>query len=224
MIATKAFPKRDLGEERSGRNNLHRWLDAKVGRWINHDPIGFAAGDQNLYRYVGNSATNYIDPLGFDIVLGIHSNQPPDGKFAGGHAWLSVHDTDKGTTNTYGLWPDFHPDTIDNREGTDVRKNMEKKSSPNKYNRYQKLTPKEEKKLKTFLSRTDHWRHSHTCAAWASQGFRETTREDIDADDYFGFETPRELSRNIVKKEKNDPTSTAKPGSPPQAGGDSSVR
>ena len=35
-----------------------------VGRWISQDPIGFAAGDANLYRYVGNKTTTYTDPSG----------------------------------------------------------------------------------------------------------------------------------------------------------------
>jgi RHS repeat-associated protein len=41
-----------------------RYLDTPSGRWTSEDPIGFAAGDFNLYRYVGNSATNYVDPSG----------------------------------------------------------------------------------------------------------------------------------------------------------------
>jgi len=36
------------------QNNLHRWYDAAVGRWLSEDPIGFNAGDANLYRNVGN--------------------------------------------------------------------------------------------------------------------------------------------------------------------------
>jgi RHS repeat-associated protein len=46
------------------QNNLNRWYDASVGRWISEDPIGFAGGDANLYRYVANGATNFSDPLG----------------------------------------------------------------------------------------------------------------------------------------------------------------
>ena len=48
------------------QNNLNRWYDPEVGRWISEDPIGFAAGDANLYRYVGNSPTNYTDPDGLE--------------------------------------------------------------------------------------------------------------------------------------------------------------
>ncbi len=53
------------------QNNLNRWYDPKVGRWISEDPIGFAAGDSNLYRYVGNSPTNATDPNGLQSVAQI---------------------------------------------------------------------------------------------------------------------------------------------------------
>jgi RHS repeat-associated protein len=46
------------------QNNLNRWYDSSTGRWISQDPIGFAAGDANLYRYVGNSPTMATDPNG----------------------------------------------------------------------------------------------------------------------------------------------------------------
>jgi hypothetical protein len=41
-----------------------RYYDARVGRFLSEDPIGFAGGDVNLYRYVGNSPINYTDPSG----------------------------------------------------------------------------------------------------------------------------------------------------------------
>jgi len=41
-----------------------RWYDAETQRWLSRDPIGFAAGDANLYRYVGNNATNATDRSG----------------------------------------------------------------------------------------------------------------------------------------------------------------
>ena len=46
------------------QNNTNRWYDASVGRWISPDPTGFAAGDTNECRYVGNSPANATDPRG----------------------------------------------------------------------------------------------------------------------------------------------------------------
>ena len=59
-----AYTGRLLDQGSGLQNNLNRWYDAEVGRWVSEDPIGFAAGDSNLYRYVGNSPTNYTDPNG----------------------------------------------------------------------------------------------------------------------------------------------------------------
>ncbi|MEP0347102.1 RHS repeat-associated core domain-containing protein [Rhodopirellula bahusiensis] len=41
-----------------------RWYDPGTGRFLSNDPMGFAAGDANLYRYVGNGPTNATDPSG----------------------------------------------------------------------------------------------------------------------------------------------------------------
>ena len=41
-----------------------RYYDPGTGRFIGEDKIGFAGGDANLYRYVGNSPTNFTDPFG----------------------------------------------------------------------------------------------------------------------------------------------------------------
>ena len=41
-----------------------RYYDADRGRFISEDPLGFDAGDENLYRYVGNNPLNAIDPSG----------------------------------------------------------------------------------------------------------------------------------------------------------------
>jgi RHS repeat-associated protein len=46
-----------------------RYYDPAVGRFVSEDPIGFSAGDTNLYRYVGNNATNYTDPSGKILFL-----------------------------------------------------------------------------------------------------------------------------------------------------------
>ena len=41
-----------------------RYLHPTFGRFISEDPAGFAAGDPNLYAYVGGSPTNATDPSG----------------------------------------------------------------------------------------------------------------------------------------------------------------
>jgi RHS repeat-associated protein len=41
-----------------------RIYDPATGRFLSADPLGFSAGDVNLYRYVSNSPTNASDPSG----------------------------------------------------------------------------------------------------------------------------------------------------------------
>ena len=41
-----------------------RVYDVATGQWLTEDPIGFAAGDSNIRRYVGNGASNGVDPSG----------------------------------------------------------------------------------------------------------------------------------------------------------------
>jgi RHS repeat-associated protein len=43
---------------------VYRVQDPGTGRWTSQDPLGFAAGDANLYRYAGNGPTDWIDPTG----------------------------------------------------------------------------------------------------------------------------------------------------------------
>jgi RHS repeat-associated protein len=46
-----------------------RYYDAVIGRFTSQDPMGFAAGDTNLYRYVNNGPSEVADPTGEDIYL-----------------------------------------------------------------------------------------------------------------------------------------------------------
>ncbi len=41
-----------------------RYYDAGLGRFLQCDPVGYSAGDLNLYRYCGNEPINSIDPYG----------------------------------------------------------------------------------------------------------------------------------------------------------------
>ena len=42
----------------------NRSYSTTLGRFLQTDPIGFDAGDVNLYRYVANNPVNLVDPLG----------------------------------------------------------------------------------------------------------------------------------------------------------------
>ncbi|MCA9191431.1 MAG: hypothetical protein KDB03_06710 [Planctomycetales bacterium] len=57
---------RDWDEDTQLQNNRARWYDPAQGRWLSQDPMGFSAGDANLYRYVGNGPTSRTDPSGLD--------------------------------------------------------------------------------------------------------------------------------------------------------------
>jgi RHS repeat-associated protein len=63
------------GRETDDESDLNfyraRYYDPAVARFISQDPIGFEAGDANLYRYVGNGPTNGIDPSGLDDARGL---------------------------------------------------------------------------------------------------------------------------------------------------------
>ena len=51
--------------------NCHRarYYNANAGRWLSQDPIGLESGDPNFYRYVGNEASQVIDPDGEAPIL-----------------------------------------------------------------------------------------------------------------------------------------------------------
>jgi RHS repeat-associated protein len=61
------------GRELDGETGLYyyraRYYNPTTGRFLSEDPISFNAGDANLYRYVGNSPSNYIDPYGLQSEL-----------------------------------------------------------------------------------------------------------------------------------------------------------
>lgn len=52
-------------DEVSGlQNHLNRWYSVDTGRWLSEDPVGFAGGDVNLNRFVGNGPLVHRDPEG----------------------------------------------------------------------------------------------------------------------------------------------------------------
>ena len=55
-----------LDSETGLQQDRARVYDSVHGRWMSQDPLGFSAGDTNLYRYVGNDPTGSTDPTGLD--------------------------------------------------------------------------------------------------------------------------------------------------------------
>jgi RHS repeat-associated protein len=58
------FTGREFDGDTGLQYNRARYLDPRTGRWMAGDPLGFASGDNNLYRYVKNSPTNATDSTG----------------------------------------------------------------------------------------------------------------------------------------------------------------
>jgi len=60
------------GRERDPATGLYyvraRWYDPEIGRFLSEDPLGFGAGDVNLYAYVGNNPLGGNDPLGQEAI------------------------------------------------------------------------------------------------------------------------------------------------------------
>lgn len=86
------------GRELDAETGLHyyraRYFDANTGRFIGQDPIGFSAGDSNLYRYVGNSPLMATDPSGrFKVELryrgvnGVHADIVVSDKYGKRSYW-----------------------------------------------------------------------------------------------------------------------------------------
>jgi RHS repeat-associated protein len=69
----------------------HRDYSASLGRFIELDPIGFSAGDNNWYRFVANGPTGKVDPSGLEswipgpTVGGVTYPWIPPGTYLPGH-------------------------------------------------------------------------------------------------------------------------------------------
>ena len=82
-----------------------RDYDAGIGRWLANDPLGFAAGDANLYTYVSNDPINATDASGLSGTITIYSsdNHGSSAPVWDGHAWI-VYTPDGGTPTSYGTY------------------------------------------------------------------------------------------------------------------------
>jgi RHS repeat-associated protein len=65
----RAFTGQVLDSETGLMLYRNRYYHVELGRFVNRDPIGYDAGDGNLYRYVSNSPLNDLDSYGLQETL-----------------------------------------------------------------------------------------------------------------------------------------------------------
>lgn len=142
-------------------------------------------------------------------VLGIHSNVDSGAK-SGGHAWISL--TLNGATTTYGLWPDEHPNVVDNGSGTDIRVGMED-SEIAKVSRYYSLNEIQLTQLRAIIAQNKTWHVYYNCSSWATFVVSKVMKEDIAAEDWWvlGIDTPRKLGSALRQMELKNQTSKLAP-------------
>ena len=142
-------------------------------------------------------------------ILGIHSSVAGDSHhYTEGHAWLTI--TANGSTGSYGLWPDGYEQAVDNGEASDIRIGLEAAEDA-VASRYYQLSAVQVTHFWLLTRLHVTWRCTNNCASWATEIVASVVGEDVDADDYLGLETPRELGRSILELERRDPTSMANP-------------
>jgi RHS repeat-associated protein len=121
------FAGRDIEPVGGLTYNRNRYYSTSSGRFISQDPIGFAAGDANLYRYVGNESTMYTDPSGLErsvtlpngtvfVAQGTGHHQVPwsvfsDPKFNFSAEVMAVFDGGADNALIKGKWYNFHDGT-----------------------------------------------------------------------------------------------------------------
>lgn len=158
-------------------------------------------------------------------VLAIHSNAaeaglPNDGNYGvgSGHAWLTVHNLVTEESHSYGLWPRHH-ELVDeaNRShpDTDLQVDFEyvKKHDPSRdagsdtYGDFRegpmfyarRISSGQKSILNTIVSKPHLHSSTNNCASFASETFEAVTGVDIDADEWWGFETCREIGEHIIE-------------------------
>ena len=77
-----------------------RYYNPTMGRFMSEDPAGFGGSGPNLYGYVHNSATNFVDPFGLADVYIWNYRGSTD---AWGHASMDI--SNRGRTDHISWWP-----------------------------------------------------------------------------------------------------------------------
>ncbi|MDP6716705.1 MAG: hypothetical protein QF368_19045 [SAR202 cluster bacterium] len=177
-----------------------------------------------------DDTTIAVDPEETDpYILVIHSNVAEgvgDPGLTAGHAWLTLHSATSGEMiHSYGLWPDTHPDIVAaglaNGDASDVRTDFVGDAHLGTYYHAVSITAEEMATLEASLAEDWDWVITCTCASLASEVFYEVTGVDIDADEFLGFETPREIGEHIIEANGGTATPTGTPPSAPDDDGTS---
>jgi RHS repeat-associated protein len=151
-----AWTGRELDVETDLQYNRARYYDATTARWMSQDPLGFDAGDSNLYRYVNNTPTGAIDPSGDDIIILFDPTATAGGVVTVGHPAILI-----GSDATGWQYFSFHAGNQATREDnleTERFKTVEEaKSAKNlqgyaSYIRYQTSPAQDQKAIKEAKS------------------------------------------------------------------------
>jgi hypothetical protein len=128
-MARTAETRGTAAAERGGEmGNLPQYVRLLSGQ----SPIGYNAGDDNFYRYVGNAPTDAIDPTGLDAYYApspnpqrVHIFNPNPGQ-GGSQTIVIPKDTDP-----YGYVAQFYPGWI--LEGTSPQQALQQQAPPSLY-------------------------------------------------------------------------------------------
>jgi RHS repeat-associated protein len=136
-----------------------RDYDAKTGRWLAKDPVGFNGG-LNYYGYVFQNPTTHIDPTGLDVWT-----EGPSGPEPSFHQSVNVGDPS---------WSYYSASFGMNGKGLqgEVYEDINKGGA---IDQYKKTTPAQdaafEKKLRGMMGQTGVYGWDHICRDWGQEQF-----------------------------------------------------
>jgi RHS repeat-associated protein len=90
-----AYTARPWDKATALQNNLNRWYDPEVGRWLSEDPIEFEAEDANIYRYCENGPVNGVDSSGLEAINEFHITNNGD-TYLNGRLYYSAEQNSDG--------------------------------------------------------------------------------------------------------------------------------
>lgn len=141
-------------------------------------------------------------------IMAIHTDvaegEEGDTGLVAGHSWITLHNEQSGESSAYSLYADTHVTreqaakpggvqiNLDNMIGTFYHAQRISKSEKA---RFDEIIASQGPQNKGGGARS--WAVTDTCASFSSEVFQSTTGVDIDADEWLGFETPREVGQNI---------------------------